>query len=493
MNSNALSSRDAAEHIRLLRRASRTRLILLGFWVVATWGLWAVLQAGDQRTLPVDKTYDERLVELKKKWNISAERPFGLNSDDSEVIGALLKEKDERFKNVMQVIQFENELGAIRNEFYAELGRAYIVHVKVPYLQESVEVNGMTLADWWPFGLIAIVAAALVLSMRERINAIVVSWISYNRNENPTKKDLIIQSDFLVGTLSKGGNPDKQCMVYRKPVMIQPESLILFALICATVYMCLTFGLSENPANSHEMESMFDYSGTVWFCIVALGILVWLTRKRYLERLEQCTGIPIRGRMSENLEQVVGSRWRRVRGALDSIRWLRKLSPMSEALFAVAALLCLYFPWMNPNQIRGYRFFLPDAPAPLNGDLYFELQLQLYIAILFIVLCLIDWFAKTKLRERWYELLSRVRRILGFVTAILLGNLVFHFTMLQMVVTAQSERVLLLLPVNFLARPHPVKNSSLAWTDPSYGFWVFLILCLMLMMVGKKPPLKHFE
>jgi hypothetical protein len=484
MDSKTLLDREAADHIKLLRKASRTRMILLGFWVVVTWGLWAALQAGDQRTIPIGKTYDERLVELKKKWNVSVESPFGLNSDDTEVTFALLQEKSDRFKNIMQVIQFDAELRAIRNEFYAELERAYIVHVKVPYLQESIEVNGVTLADWWPFGLIAIVAAAWVLSMRERINAIVVAWIAYNRNESAAKSDLVIQSDFLVGTLSKGVNPDKPCMVYRKPVMVQPESLILFALICATVYMSLSFGFFENPANSHEMESMFDYTGGVWFCIVALGILVWLTRKRYAERLEQYTGIPVRGKMSESLERVVSSRWRRVGGALDSIGWLRKVPPMSEALFAVAALLCLCAPWMNPNHVRGYRLFLSDAPAPLDADLYFELQVQLYIAMLFIVLCLVDWFTRTKLRHKLYNNLSRVRRFLGYVTAALLGNLVFHFTMLQIDVRAQTSW--LLLPVNFLARPHPVKNSSLVWTDPSYGFWIFLILCLILVWDGNK-------
>jgi hypothetical protein len=25
------------------------------------------------------------------------------------------------------------------------------------------------------------------------------------------------------------------------------------------------------------------------------------------------------------------------------------------------------------------------------------------------------------------------------------------------------------------------------WTEPSYGFWLFLILCLMLVVLEKKP------
>src|ERR1700722_5964436 len=484
MDSNALSNREAAEYIKLLRRASGTRLVLLAFWAVATWGLWVAIQAGDQKTLPIDKTYDERLVELKKKWNVSVESPFGFFSTDTDVTSALLQEKNGWYKNIMQVIQFEGELGALRNEYFLELERAYIVHVKVPYLQENVEVNGVTLANWWPFGLIAVVAAALVLSMRERVNAIVVAWIGHNRDVRSFKSGLVIQSDFLVGSLSDGVIRDIPCKVYRKPLMVQPESLILFALICATVYMSLSFGFFENPANSHEMESTFDYTGGVWFCIVAIGILVWLTRRRYAERLEQYTGIPILGRVPEIFERVVGSRWRSYRKRLDTIPWVRKASQMSEAVIIFLAGLCLCLPWMNPNHIRGYRLFLAEAPAPLDSDFYFELQVQLYIAILFIIFCLTDWFARTKLQPKLYKILSGVRRFLGFATITLLGNLVFHFVMLQMLVEAQAEKTWLLLPVNYLARPHPVMNSSLVWTDPSYGFWIFLLICLLLVWTG---------
>ena len=51
---------------------------------------------------------------------------------------------------------------------------------------------------------------------------------------------------------------------------------------------------------------------------------------------------------------------------------------------------------MNPNQIRGYRFFLPDAPNNIDSDLYLELQLQLYVAISFVVLGLIVSFVKAQ-------------------------------------------------------------------------------------------------
>src|ERR1700689_5150643 len=70
MNSDAVSDHEATEHIRLLRKASRTRLTILGIFAVLTWGLWAMLQAGDQRALGITEEYNQKLLELRTKWDI---------------------------------------------------------------------------------------------------------------------------------------------------------------------------------------------------------------------------------------------------------------------------------------------------------------------------------------------------------------------------------------------------------------------------------------
>jgi hypothetical protein len=125
---------------------------------------------------------------------------------------------------------------------------------------------------------------------------------------------------------------------------------------------------------------------------------------------------------------------------------MRKIAPISEGLFAIAALVCLCLPWMNPGRVRGYQFFLSTVPNPLNDDLYSELQAQLFFAILFIILCLIDWFLRTVLSRPKFGFLSKVRRFFGLLTVALLGNLVFHFAMLQVLVAGQAERTWLILP-----------------------------------------------
>lgn len=483
-----MSNREAEEHIKLLRRASRVRLFLLGLGVVVTWGLWTMLQAGDQRTAVIDDAYDGHLSDLEKKWNIPSDTPIGYNSDTFEVIEALNK-KEDMAKDPLRVVHFCNELDALRNQFYDELEGAYIVHVRVPYLQDPVQVNGLTLADCWPFVLISIASAAFVLNMRERVNAIIVAWIAYSRKDSSATQDLIIHSDFVIGTLEEDLALNKKSVVYRRPLILQPESLLVYALVGATIYLSFSFGFFQNPANSYEMEStLLDYVALIWYFLVALGSLVWLTRKRYRDTLDRYIGMPVRGRISQRLERLSGV-WRRKFGrALARRKWLRKISSMSEALVSIAALGCLYLPWMNPQRVRGYRFFLSTVPNNLDDDLFYGLRVQLFFASLFVIICLVDWFVKAMLSRSSPIFLFKVRRFFGIATAILLGNLVFHFAMLQMLATELSERFLLMPPWNLLARPHPVKNSSLIWTDPSYGFWLFLTLCLMLVIVGNKPP-----
>ena len=414
MNSDALSDREATEHIRLLRKASRTRLTILGIFAVLTWGLWAMLQAGDQRASAISDPYNKRLLDLRKKWDIPDKLIIAYSMDCTDLLNEITYLK--LTTDPTKTLGFCNELSPLRDEYFAALEPAYIVHVKMPYLQDPIEINGLSIADWWPFGLIAIVASAIVLKWREWVNAVIVAWISYSRNEVADKKDVIIHSDFLVGTLAKS-SANRPRMVYRKRWMIQPESLLVYTLIGITIYLSFSFGFFQNPANSYEMESvLFDYVAGIWFFLVILGCLVWSTRKHYVDSLRQYTGISIHGALTERFESAAGYLKRKIKWVLTRRRWLLRISSHYDTLFAVLALICLRFPWMNPNQIRGYRFFLPDAPNNMDSDLYLELQIQLYVAISFVVLCLIVSFVKTQRSGRVVRILRRLRRYTGVVT-----------------------------------------------------------------------------
>lgn len=491
MDPNMFSDHEVAEHIKLLRRASRVRLALLGIWVLLTWGLWTTLQAGDQQAATIENAYDSHLVELRGKWDIPADVITNFAMDCLDLIKEMeyLKHPTENTK----IYSFCSEKDALRDKFYAALGPAYIVHAKMPYLQDPVDINGITLANWWPFGLIAITASAIVLSMRERVNAVIVSWISYNRKATSAKSDLIVHSDFLVGTLEESPEFDPRCMVYHRPLMIQPESLLIYALVAATVYLSFTFGFFQNPASSEMESTLLDYVAFIWFFLTVMGSLVWRTRKRYKETLETCVGMPVRGGISQRTHRVV-VRWRhwieQASSKLGSLGYTRSIIGLS---CIVGAGLSLFLVWMNPNGVRGYRFFSATTVSPFEDDMYSELRVQLCFAAIFVVVCLIDWIATTARSGKPFRLLFKVRRFLGISTLVLLGNLVFHFMLLQVLAQALADRFLGMPSWNSLARPHPIQNSPLIWMEPEHGFWFFLIFCFILVAIGKKEPSKHLR
>ncbi len=455
---------------------------MLGLWAVVTWGLWTTLQGADEKAAGITNAYETRLDELRKKWDVPANIIVVYSMECYEIFKEIADLKLETDNS--KIMSICGELDPLRGEYYTALEPAYIVRIKVPYLQDPIAINALTLADWWPFGLMAVVASAIILSMRERINAVIVAWISYNRKNDLVTQDLIIHSDFLVGTLTEDLASGSPCMLYRKPPMIQPESLLVYALIAATIYLSFSFGLLVNPASSYEMEStLTDYVALIWYSLVGLGTLVWFTRKRYAESLESFMGVPVRGRFSQRVHRAASNLRSKAEWVMGHFRFLGRATSMAEGLFAIAALMCLYLPWMNPQHVRGYRFFLSVVPGPLDEDLYLGLRVQLFFVTLFIILCLTNWLVTMVLSRPKSTVLEKIRRFFGLSAAMLLGNLVFHVLMLQLLADEQGW----LLPWNRFARPHPVKNSSMIWTEPSYGFWLFLILCLMLVVLEKKP------
>lgn len=266
------SGQPVQEHIRLLRTASRSKLAVLSIAVVATWGLWAALQGGEQKWSAIANKYDAQISALKKKYQVPSDIQFGAYDDIGDILVKIYKDKrnpfgprvpDKSVEFLTDLIKLQQQYeedrksavskpkssriadkygrqlsqlktkyripaeiqfgiddkpvdilitinAAKRNPFapttpskdiqfnidFSELQRryeedresAFLVNLHIPYLQDPVEINGLDLADWWPFGLIAIVAAVITLSMRQRVNAIAVAWLSSKTTEVPDRE-----------------------------------------------------------------------------------------------------------------------------------------------------------------------------------------------------------------------------------------------------------------------------------------------------------------
>jgi hypothetical protein len=120
MDSETFSDHEAAEHIKLLRRARRIRLVVLAVFVVVTWGLWTTLQAGDQKAAAITAQYDKRLIDLRTKWGIPSDVIIVYSMDTFDIINILTHLKSP--PDPIKIVNFCVELEALRDEYFGALG-----------------------------------------------------------------------------------------------------------------------------------------------------------------------------------------------------------------------------------------------------------------------------------------------------------------------------------------------------------------------------------
>jgi hypothetical protein len=76
-----MTTGEEAEHANLLRKATRTKLLLLTVALVLTWALWTTLQGGDQAAEELDQKYDASLKDLENKWKIPLSSPVEYSTE----------------------------------------------------------------------------------------------------------------------------------------------------------------------------------------------------------------------------------------------------------------------------------------------------------------------------------------------------------------------------------------------------------------------------
>jgi hypothetical protein len=389
--------------------------------------------------------------------------------------------KNPLLKDAAKTDAFIGELNVLQEEYGAEREQAYLVQLRIPYLQQPIEVDGLSLADWWPLGMFAVLAAAITLSMRQRVNAITVSWLALRTEDPLAKHSVIIRSDFRSGTLTESRAPEPRYFIYRERFTLQPEALVVYALVFGTLYLSISLESLYNPGLSHEITStLWDYFAGIWFCFFVIFMLVCVTRRKYARVLEQLVGCPVYGRVSGTLRRFYAkvngvSRRGSHRAWLNGNSW----ALVSGIVLPILALGCLALPWMEPGGVPGYRFLSSQVPSQLGDfDVFAELRTQLAFAIVFVVLCFVVAVVARRIPRRTTELLLTTERCIAVAVLALGGNLVFHFAMLQLAV----DSIGFFGYVNSITPPSSPQLGPLVFTDPGYGLWIFLLLCLLLTL-----------
>lgn len=499
-----------ADHILLLRRASRGKVILLIIGAVMTWGLWTTLQAGSQKVPAVDDKYATKLKELKAKWQIPADSPLTYQTEFWDIIQYLteisLYEKQVPWLyQPGKLRQFFDEFNDQQQQYEHDRAAAYAIELKVPYLESPVPVNALDFADIWPFVLISLLAAAAIFGMRERVNAVVLSYLSANPDERNSTEGISIRSDFRVGTLSNFEEHGHPRFFYRSPLVLGPERLLVCALAVGTLYAVLEMESSYNPVLYHDMGSvLFDFLGAVWIFLILMCACLWLTWKYYSACLQKRIGSPVWGRFIYSFARVRNN----IRSLRDNLiqrrPWLRAVALRSEAAIAFMALASVALPWIEQGHTRGFHLLLSQTAGPaqqvpgyihpvsfyhIDPGVYSEFQFQLIVALAFVVIGVIMGLTPRREEEknRWVRSVHKMQKVLGAATLLLGGNLLFHFVMLQDAASSMwffpTVKVLLWQTDPIIA----TYTTSLIWSDPAIGFWIFLILCIILTALAFRP------
>lgn len=454
-------SSDEGEHLRLFRAALRSKIVVLLVAAVLTWGLWATLSQGDQKLQPLQDQCTKNLQAFKSKWGLPPDFPITLDSNQFDILMALMQSK--LLPSIKNQLQFLGEVQSEQDTCRQLIRSAYVVDVHLPYLVASISINGLTFVDFWPFIMIAMAAAFLGFHRREHTNAIVLAWLANAEPDTSSMQLLSVRSNYRVGELHEASLGNDRVFLYEIPLVIQPETLLLYALLVVTLYASLSLEGSHQIELSHEMPSVLsDYFAGLWLYSAALAYFLKKTWNYYDSRVEAVVGRPVLGRT--RLWLAKRSRSIRSLGRRITQRLAGSLHPprsVPEAALSLAALGSLALPWMRPGPIRGYP--LLRGVDTVDDDISTELQVQLIFAVAFILLCLVCSLLDGRIsrqKSRWLrKWLSRY----GLLVMVLVGNLLVHIVVLQL--TASSDW--------WLITGHVLETRPLITTDPAYGFLLF--------------------
>jgi len=334
-------------------------------------------------------------------------------------------------------------------------------------------ISGLKLADIYPFAIISILSATVIISRRERANAIVLSWLAREKDDLSTAKGVVIRANFKPGTLTEFRVLDGRWLVYRTPLVVHPDLLLTYSLLACILYYVFYLQASHNPVILHDTTSTLgDYLAILWWFLVLMVILLWRTWKYYSACLQDLVGTPICGRLRHGLFKLTDALNHRVLRVSNRRIWLKRIACAFRLLVPIAALSSLALPWMEAwsGVWRGYRFLLPQRPSPspfsvtLEPRIYLELQIQLMVAVLFVAFYLVNCFLWRSVAQAWLIRILEVWRYLGIAIVLLAGNLILHLVMLEY-------------------GGYVGVTNSLVFAEPLYGFWIFVALCFVLSVL----------
>jgi hypothetical protein len=503
MTDGAMSSNSSTRLVALIHGCIKTKLVLLALTLFIIWGIWSALEAGHQKG-------GQLVTEFAKQH--------------PEVIKSLqLQESD--LSNPSSVQQIQNTL-AVRKRLYSFLVSGmgvdpsirdplakefkdiseleqqerdqYLAEASLPYLKTTVRLNTLVLADVWPFIVLLTLGGAAAISMRQRACEIVLAF-ALKEEDSSTNRKSLVPVELTMGRLTKCRNHKCDYLLYRKPLVIVPETLLSTVLSLAAVYLSLKLVALYNSTEIHSTFSiLFSYYSLIWAVLVLLALCLAKTKSYFDEYVVTVLGQPVHGARAHWMLGLLRHKSAQKPPRRNGIDAAVKVCRLTVPFIGLGS-LTLPFVW--PWGIRGYQLLLSQKPMPatvLTGGTridmfridpftYRELRVQLGLAVLFLAVWVLGEITAFFNHEKVSESIGKLKLRFGYLILFLAGNFLMYLGVLQF----ESEQnpgpdILNSFFPEGLVGPH---GMSLIFADPGSAAWVFIFVCsaLALLSVAQRP------
>ena len=254
-----------------------------------------------------------------------------------------------------------------------------------------------------------------------------------------------------------------------KYLVISPDIVATGVLwiVATLLFFAVFFSFAGNLTHLDD-SIFFSYPFALYCAAYGLCYVLLINRASYLIPVRQ-VGSPTRG---ERL-----------------IRRTRWLSPALAAL----GFLSLLLPWISgpAENIKGYRLLLKQYPLsqigeyrsyPIDPRLFRELKIQLLLALLFLLVCLLDG-VMVYIIENWpLKTVQVIQKWLARLFLFLSLNLLFYMGILEY----ESDMGSQLIGTGVFMRGLDVHDRGMPLNiyNPAYGFLIFLGCSFLLVWIS---------
>ena len=479
-------------HVRiseLLWRTVKLRAVLLLVIISILAVVWSALLKGDKKAREIDLKYCKQLIEqansqtpaihLDEDQQCDPPR-MARNSVEAQRISTqsyltvmqtldLSKPSEkESFDKLFKLYQSKNDMLA---KYEEERADAYLFEIQLSseYSSSSVALNGQTAAKLLPFVIVVLFAIEIQLGFQQSLYRRALGSLLGSTPLTSHRGQRLAEAQFFLHFARDETSSFWDVMV------VPPETLLIGILFLTAVV--LFFAVLRTFIDSLlELtdSTIYNYPSGLLLFSFALGLLVLNARAQY--------GREFRG-PTESAADTGG-----VDRGLVSRLW--------PFIFVVMGFSTLAMPWMETeggsSVLRGFQFLTKQKLINQFGDvklytldpgIFFEVRIQVGIALLFLIVCALGSIRLHREPMKVRMAFTAAQRILAAVVLFLSINYLIYMAILQWGTDLADNPFLF----SFFSQE---KGMPMSVYDPSYGFWIFVGACWVLIGVtffGRRP------